>query len=1590
MYQLKRIWALTVKNILLALVRRPLSTPLRAFILPVIFTAFISFARNLFIPPSIYGIGTPTPVQSFSDALNAVSGGRNKVAFVNNGFTGGDIQRVISQVAGPVQSQGKQINILSLEDDLQTVCRNSIRGVSTCVAAVVFYSSPNEGPGGRWNYSLRTDGALGVEKINVDETNNDAEIYALPLQHAVDWAIANGNTSIDQSALPAEVIEYPYTSLTEQGRQDRIRMGYADTIISALAVAIFIGMVGITYQLPGLVASEREVGITQLVDCMIPAPHWQAQAARFIATHLAFDLIYTPGWVITALILRSGIYTTTSAGIMVVFNLLTGLALSSFSLFGASFFKKAQLSGISVAIACLLLGIVSQVVAFRSNGAVIILGLLFPPMNYVFFSKFIAHWEKTNQTTSITKSAPENTWSVPAVVFLIFLALQTIAYPILGAIVEQRLYGTSSKSRRVVRHEGASAVRLEGFTKIYEPNWIHKIFSLTFRKPLKNTLAVNDLTLNVMKGQITVLLGANGSGKSTTLDGISGLMKMSSGQISIDYGEGSGGLGICPQKNVLWDSLTVKEHVRLFNRLKTQGQNDTETKLLELIRICDLGKKAKSLSKALSGGQKRKLQLALMFTGESSICCVDEVSSGLDPISRRKIWDILLAERGARTILLTTHFLDEADLLADHIAILSKGTLKTQGTSVELKHQLGSGYRIHVYHVPGSEKAHPQFEDIPRQIHFDETVYTVEDTTRAIEFISILKQAGINEYRVSGPTIEDVFLKVAEEVTSGGSDLDADNITYDNAKVDKDNLVTPQLLTGRPIGVARQALILFSKRATILRRNYLPYLFAFLIPVIAAGLVSLFVKSNQQAGCSPDDSFSTFDSVSLSTETNYDIVLGPSHKLSPSALSLYASSLSGSSSTGAFLNGTANIHIVDNLPDFNNYISNNFANVTPGGFYLGDSSSPPTFAWFGDSKSIATSTVIQNALDSLLTNISISYRQQPFDVPWQPDVGNYLELITYFGLVMAVYPAFFGLYPTAERLKHVRDLHYSNGVRTLPLWLAYTLFDFCIVLISTVLMTIIFRAVSDVWYHLEYLFVVFFLYGLTSTAFSYLISLLSKSQLSAFAITAGGQCVMFILYFIAYMSVLTYAPVDKIDSYVNITHFAIATVMPIGNLVRSLFVTLNVFSLTCRDRQLASYPGEITLYGGPILYLIVQFFLLFGLLLWIEGGPRLPRLRARFKLEDFEQMHNTDEEVTEIERVSSSNDGLRVLHVTKAFGKSVAVEDVTFGVRKGEVFALLGPNGAGKTTTISLIRGDLRPSGSGGDIFVENVSVLKNRAAARLHLGVCPQFDAIDQMSVREHLRFYAQVRGVSDVNHNVHEVLRAVGLTPYADRMAAKLSGGNKRKLSLGIALMGNPTVLLLDEPSSGMDAAAKRVIWRTLSSVVPGRALVLTTHSMEEADALANRAGIMSRRMLALGSAAYLRRKYGNMYHVHLIHREAPHTTLADMDRLREWVKTTFPGSEIEQKTYHGQLRFSVPTTSAPLRGTDEGIDEDGRCEIQQHSDSRPSSGTGNNCTRDLFVLLERNKDSLGFQYYSISQTSLDQVFLTIVGMHNVQEAE
>ena len=193
-------------------------------------------------------------------------------------------------------------------------------------------------------------------------------------------------------------------------------------------------------------------------------------------------------------------------------HLLTGLSLASFSLFGAAFFKKAQLSGISITIIALLLAVIAQVIDPASNGAVAVLSLLFVPMNYTFFIILMARWETQDLGTNLVQSAPDNPWTLPGIVFWIFLIVQIFVYPILATLVERSLWGTASSGRRLISSgDTQAAVELSHFTKHFKPSWFAQTFGFILRRMKKETVvAVNDLSLNVLPGQIMVLLGANG------------------------------------------------------------------------------------------------------------------------------------------------------------------------------------------------------------------------------------------------------------------------------------------------------------------------------------------------------------------------------------------------------------------------------------------------------------------------------------------------------------------------------------------------------------------------------------------------------------------------------------------------------------------------------------------------------------------------------------------------------------------------------------------------------------------------------------------------------------------------------------------------------------------------------------------------------------------------------------------------------------------------------------------------------------------------------------------------------------------------
>lgn len=434
---------------------------------------------------------------------------------------------------------------------------------------------------------------------------------------------------------------------------------------------------------------------------------------------------------------------------------------------------------------------------------------------------------------------------------------------------------------------------------------------------------------------------------------------------------------------------------------------------------------------------------------------------------------------------------------------------------------------------------------------------------------------------------------------------------------------------------------------------------------------------------------------------------------------------------------------------------------------------------------------------------------------------------------MACYPAFFALYPTRERLLKIRELQYSNGARPLPLWVAYLSFDWLNILVASGIMTIILATSNpDNWWNIGYLFVVLSLYGLASLLWSYIVSLFAKSQLASFAIAAGFQAFMLLMYFTGVMNIQSNMEASKVNNALTIFNFTFTLVTPSGNLVRALFVSMNLLSTLCRGTppRMATYPGEMRLYGAPIVYLLGQSVIMFSIIMIHDHGWASNWFKRTIPAKDSENQETREKEVSdEIERVATATNGLRAQHLTRAYksrtqGNLTAVDDLTLGVKKGEVFAVVGPNGAGKSTTIGMLRGEILPSQSGASIHIGPVDALKDRRAARARLGVCPQFDAVDQMTVLEHLEFYAGVRGVSDAKRNAQQLVTAVGLERFKDSMASKLSGGNKRKLSLGIALIGNPELVLLDEPSSGMDPLAKRTMWKTLAEFVPGRSVLLT----------------------------------------------------------------------------------------------------------------------------------------------------------------------
>ncbi|KAI4462946.1 atp-binding cassette transporter subfamily a abca [Holotrichia oblita] len=390
----------------------------------------------------------------------------------------------------------------------------------------------------------------------------------------------------------------------------------------------------------------------------------------------------------------------------------------------------------------------------------------------------------------------------------------------------------------------------------------------------KHRIILRDLSFNMFEGEVTILLGHNGAGKTTTMSILSGILPTTHGtaiingyDIRTDMDKIRRSLGFCPQNNVLFDLLTAREHLYFYCKMRGLRGHILKEEINKYLRLLDFSNKKEVVSKALSGGMKRKLCTGIALCGNSKICILDEPTSGMDPTNRRLLWDVIQSEKAGRTILLSTHFMNEADVLGDRIAILANGRLQCYGSSYFLKKRYGSGYRLVI--VKDSQcKAEqitaflqgyiPQLKietDVGRELTYILPEFHVRIFEKMLSNMdNSRKSLGIESYGISLATLEEVFIRV-------GAECDEDNDNRSNTVLEAGLLDNHETyLTGFAL-YRNQLLAMMLKRALVTMRSWLVLIALTVLAVITAILIMETWRTGSQISSSPRLDF-TLDSYS--------------------------------------------------------------------------------------------------------------------------------------------------------------------------------------------------------------------------------------------------------------------------------------------------------------------------------------------------------------------------------------------------------------------------------------------------------------------------------------------------------------------------------------------------------------------------------------------------------------------------------------------------------------------------------------------------------------------------------------------------------
>uniref|UniRef100_A0A669DQL4 Cholesterol transporter ABCA5 n=1 Tax=Oreochromis niloticus TaxID=8128 RepID=A0A669DQL4_ORENI len=1107
---------------------------------------------------------------------------------------------------------------------------------------------------------------------------------------------------------------------------------------------------------------------------------------------------------------------------------------------------------------------------------------------------------------------------------------------------------------------GKEAIRINNIRKVY--------------KEKDNVVeALRGLTFDIYEGQITALLGHSGAGKSTLMNILCGICPPTNGTATIygspvaeiaDASEMKQLVGICPQFNIIFDVLTVEEHLRIFAAIKGIPRADIDTEVTKVLKDLDLEKIMTAQAKNLSGGQKRKLSVGIAILGDPKILLLDEPTAGMDPYSRHQVWSLLKSRRAGRVTVLSTHYMDEADILADRKAVISQGQLKCVGSSLYLKIKCGVGYHLRMsiseacdaekitslvkQHVPKAKLSRHHEAELTFTLPFE----SMDTFPGLFSELDSQPRLGIVNYGVSMTTLEDVFLRLEAEAevdqadysvfnreqaddecdTASLDDTDQRLLTFSDTKSD---VVTGHALWRQQFSTVAWLHMLNMRRE---RKAFIYTQFLYFEDIMV--LVLSLATGNIQIHSS-------------------DRQFLPIYLLRRNQVpQRYATSLLVQNSTGSdisdFIHNIESQDIKVEMMKQSDYMAaaphSAAINVTR------SSKVTLIFVAFNSTTVHSLPMTVNILSNALLRGLNGTGQIRTWTKPFEyvSAFDKYRAII--LGMLAAGMPAYFAMDHTRDREIKCRSTLRISGLVPSAYWCGQA-------------------AVDIPFYYLILSFMSIILFSFHTG------NLLNSSNLSAVVLCTVGFSPAMILF--TYVSSFGFTRVQSNRDFFSVISMMVRLKHVIlkkpGAAVSSSFFLLLPSSSSFLLLPLSSSFFFLFLLPSSSFFLLLlpsssflllpsssssSFFLFLFLLsfsfLCQNEDEDVQMERARVK-EALSCQSCEEKPVVVVSNLKKQYKGRREgFSLSKK--RKLATKNVSFCVRKGEVLGLLGPNGAGKSTIMHMLAGDTDPTA--GQVLMGDYSTEFRSVDNPLeHVGYCPQVNPLwPRVTLQEHLEIYAAIKGLKgeDVPGIIKRVVNALELKDHLHKQAKTLSAGLKRKLCFALSMIGNPQIVLLDEPSSGMDPKSKQRMWRAMRAAFKNRqrGAILTTHYMEEAEAVCDRVAIMvSGQLRCIGSIQHLKGKYGRGYSLEVKLREEL-TGLQQVALLHKEILRIFPHAA-RQESFATLMVYKIPME-----------------DVQSLAKS--------------FSQLESAKQTFNFEEYNFSQSTLEQVFMEFAKEQENEEDE